>query len=195
MGRRGHFLPALPEGIDHFNVGCLAGEAGKLVLEEDEAQGVFQDAAFRVLREVLLEVQLLDPGNHVISIADLVEDLAGLLGVELFELRAPLQIAGAGHRIGIARDHPTAEVLAARGETKGLGGPRAEDEDPVRQPLGVDEFAGVSDASHMLEVGIAGILLVEAADGGLEPLRVRRLESRSHCVGLMAEVRYAGKKG
>ena len=59
-------------------------------------------------------------------VAELAEDVAGLFGVEMLQVLAPFQVAGAGHGIGIARDHPAAEVLAAGGEAQRFGGVGAE---------------------------------------------------------------------
>ena len=50
----GHFLPALLQDADHFNVGGFAGEVAKLALEENEAKRVFQDPRFGVVGKVLL---------------------------------------------------------------------------------------------------------------------------------------------
>jgi hypothetical protein len=86
-------------------------------------------------------------------------------------------------------------MLAARGQTKSLGRIRGEPEDRLGQPLGVDQFARMGDASHLFEKRVAGIFLVEAAQRGLEPLRVPGLKYLSHYLGLIAEVRYGGKQG
>jgi hypothetical protein len=61
--------------------------------------------------------------------------------------------------------------------------------------LCIEQFAGVRDAGHLLGMRVAGILLAEAAEGRLEPVRGPRFEYISHCLGLMAQMRYAGKQG
>src|SRR5215218_10285118 len=96
MSLWGHFLPSLLEGVDHFVVGGFAGETSELMFEEDEAEGVFENAAFGIVREVLFEVEILDVLNGSFGIADLTEDFTGFFGVEAFEFGAPLEVAGFG---------------------------------------------------------------------------------------------------
>src|SRR5207245_1293729 len=121
-------------------------EVDELMLEEDEAEGVFEDAAFRVVREVLFEVEVLDVLDGSFGIADLTEDFTGFFGVEAFEFGAPLEVASLGEGIFAAGDLPAAEVLAAGGEAEFFAGVGGEFEDPVGEPLGVKEFAGMGNA-------------------------------------------------
>src|SRR5208282_700777 len=76
----------------------------------------------------------------------------------------------------IARNFPAAEVLAARGQTEFLAGVRAKAQDPIRQPPRIKQFARMGGAVSGLNVRVAGIFLIEAAEGGLEFLGVTRLE-------------------
>jgi hypothetical protein len=60
--------------------------------------------------------------------------------------------------------------------------------------LGVEQFAGVRGASYLLGMGITRVLFVEAAQGRLESARIPGCEILSHYLGLMAQLRYAGKQ-
>ena len=96
------------------------------------------------------------------------------------ERRPPLQISGAGHRMRLAWDFPTTDMLAARGQAKFLGCGRAEPQDPIRQPLGVKQFARVGNAVDGLEVRVVGVFLLEAAQRGLETSYIARLKYFRH---------------
>jgi hypothetical protein len=61
--------------------------------------------------------------------------------------------------------------------------------------LSVEQFARVRGASHLLGMRITRVLFVEAAQGRLETVRIPRCEILSHYLGLMAQLRYAGKQG
>src|ERR1035441_1883394 len=194
MGRGGHLLPGLLQHADHLIVGGLAGKVAELVFEEHHAQGVFQDLHLRILRQILLEVQAMDPRNYVFRIANLAQNVAGLLGVEMLKPLAPFQVARARHRIRIPRHHPAAEMLAARSQTKRLRGLGTELEHPLRQPLRVDQFAWVGATRDAFDVRVAGVLLVETSQRGFEPVRLPGLVTLSHCLGLIAKVRYGRKQ-
>ena len=47
------------------------------MFEEDQAEGVFQHPALGIAREVLLQVQALDPENDRFRVADFAQDFAG----------------------------------------------------------------------------------------------------------------------
>ena len=123
------------------------------------------------------------------GIADLAQDLPGLLCVEMFEPFAPFQIARARHRIRIARHHPAAQMLAARRQAQLLRSLGAQLQHPFGQPLRVKQLAGVRDARHLLDMRVARILLVEPPQGGGEAVRVAGLECLSHRLGLMSGMR------
>ena len=108
---RGHFFPGLLDRADHFFLAGFASEVGELVFEENQAEGVFEDAAFGVVREILFEVQGLHAGDDVFGVAEFAEDFTGFLGMKFFESFAPLEVTGAGHWVLVARKHPAAEVL------------------------------------------------------------------------------------
>ena len=59
-------------------------------------------------------------------------------------------------------------MLAAGGQAKFFRGGGAKLEHPIGEPSSVDEFTRVGDARDSLEVRVARVLLVEAAQGGLE---------------------------
>ncbi len=80
-------------------------------------------------------------------------------------------------------------MLATRGQAQFLARRGAELQDPLGQPLRVEQFARVGDARHLLSMRVAGILCVEPAQGGLEEVRVPGFEYLSHCLGLIAKVR------
>jgi hypothetical protein len=56
-------------------------------------------------------------------------------------------------------------------------------------------FAGVRGTSDLLGIWVAGVLLVEAAQGGFEAMRIPGFEYLNHCLGLIPQLRYGGKQG
>src|SRR6185437_16109936 len=122
------------------------------MFEKNEAQGVFEDAAFGVAGKILLEVEVLYAEHRFFGVTDLPENLAGFLGVKGFERGAPAQIAGPVHGIRIARNLPAAKMLTSRGEEKFLGCGGTELLDPVREAAGHDQFAGMIHAIDLLDI-------------------------------------------
>ena len=114
------FSQDLRSGVDHFLIIAFGGERGELKFQKHEAQRVFQHAAFGVGGKIFLEIQILHAADGVFVVADFAENRAGFFGVKFFQVGAPFQIAGAGHRIIFARAFPAADVLAARGEAQRL---------------------------------------------------------------------------
>ena len=171
-----HFFPGLLQRGDDFFFGCFCGEIGELTLQENEAEGVFENTAFGIRREILFQVQILHTHNDPIGIADCAEDLAGTFGVETFQIGAPFQIAGAIHGVGIAGNFPATQMLAACGQAQFFRGVRGKFQRPIGQPLSVDKFARVRNAVDGFEIGVARIFLVEAAQGGFEARGVGGLE-------------------
>jgi len=139
-GGGSHFVPGFTKGIHRFLFGHFSGEFGQLELEENQAEGILEDAGFRILWEMLFEVQILYPLDDFLRVMELAQDPARRFRVELFEVRAPLQVAGAGHRIRVAGHLPAADVLGAGGESQGFGSVRAEPQHPIRQSFRVKEF-------------------------------------------------------
>lgn len=92
-------------------------------------------------------------------------------------------------------NQPAAEMLAARRQAKLFGSRGAELQHPIGQPLRVEPLAGVRSASDWLGIWIAGVFLVEAAQGGFEAVRIPGFEYLNHCLGLVPQLRYGGKQG
>jgi hypothetical protein len=57
-------------------------------------------------------------------------------------------------------------MLAARGEAQFFARVRAKFQNPVRQTLRVKQFARLRNAANHFTIRVAGIFLVETADGG-----------------------------
>ena len=83
------------------------------MLEKYEAERVLEDGGFRITGKILFQVQILDPGYRIFSVADFAEDLPGLIGVKGLEGVAPPQIPGTIHRVFLPRYLPPADVLTA----------------------------------------------------------------------------------
>src|SRR3982074_718393 len=83
--------------------------------------------------------------------------------MKTFQLLAPSQITGTRHRIGISRNQPTTNVLATRSQLQGLRSPRAEPQNPVGEPLCVDEFARPGCILNDHQVRIACVLVVKSS--------------------------------
>jgi len=171
-----HFFPGFLQRGDDFFFGCFCGEIGELTFQENEAEGVFENTAFGIRREILFQIQILHTHNYCIGITDFAQDFASAFGVETFKVGPPFQIAGAIHGVGIARDFPATQMLAAGGEAQFFRGVRRELQHPISQPLGVDKFARVRNATDGFEIGVARILLVKAAQGGFEARGIGWLE-------------------
>jgi hypothetical protein len=165
---RSHFLPGFLERIDHLVIVGFAGEVCELVLEEDEAEGVFKNSALRIVGKVLFEIEILDALDEVGWIANGAQDFTGFFGVEGFEFRSPLQVAGFGHGKRVAGDFPAANVLATCGEAEFFGGIGSEFQDPVREPFGVDEFARAWLSIDQLDIRVGCIMLVEEIERRLK---------------------------
>ena len=63
-------------------------------------------------------------------------------------------------------------MLAARGQTQLFGSVRAKPQHPARQPAGVNGLARARGPVHDFDIRVARIFLIEAAKGGLKPLRI-----------------------
>ena len=113
---------------------------------------------------------------------------AQIFGVKLFEVGPPFQITRLGHRIIFARALPAAKMLAAGRKAQGFRGAGRKAQHPIGQALRVKQFARMRDAIDGLDVWIAGILLVEATEGGGKFLRVARLKVLGHAE-IFAEAR------
>jgi ATP-dependent Clp protease ATP-binding subunit ClpX len=168
VGGRSHFLPGLLQGVNHFVVGGFVGKVGELILEEDQAEGVFENAAVGIVGETLLEIELLDPGDDGFGIARLSKNFPGLFSMEDFEPGAPLEIAGAGHRILLAWNLPAAEMLTAGRKTEFFRGVGSKLANPVGESFRIKEFARTGNAIGHLDIRVAGVMLIEQADGSLK---------------------------
>jgi hypothetical protein len=182
-GGGSHFSPRFAQGVDDLVVSGLRSEIGELILQKDEAKGVFEDAAFGVGGEVLFEIKILHAKNDIIGIAGLAEDFAGFLGMKGLEGGAPLKIARAGHGVGGAGNLPAAEMLAACGQAKFLGSPGAKLEDPAGQFLGEEQFARLRNAAGPLDIRVGCVILVKAGDGRRETIRVADAGAHAGIVG------------
>src|SRR5580765_7124049 len=100
--------------------------------------------------------------------------------MKFFQRLAPLQVPHTRHRVRIARDHPATQMLAARGESQRFGGVRAEPQDPIRQPSGVDRFARMRPAVYRFHVRVARVFLVEPAHCSLESFSADKLNFFTH---------------
>jgi hypothetical protein len=130
-----HFLPGLLKDAHHLFGFGLVDQIGELMLQGHQAERVFEHLALGILREILFEIQLLDARKDVLAVADFAENFGGFLRVELFQVRAPFQVSGARHGVGFSRDHPPADVLAARGQQQGFGCLRAKTQHPIANPF------------------------------------------------------------
>lgn len=175
LGGGGHFLPGFAEGVDDLVLSGFSGEVSELIFQENEAKGVFQNTAIRVLREILLEIQVLDADDRVVRVTDLAENFTRFLGMKLFEGGSPAEITRAIHWIRVAGNLPAAEVLATRGEEKFLGGGRAEFEDPIGEPLGHENFARAGYAIDLLDIWVGCVMFIKQSNGGLKSIRGRRV--------------------
>jgi hypothetical protein len=171
-GGSGHFGPGLFQGIDDLVVGGFGGEVGELVLQKDKAKSVFEDAAVRVGREILFEIEVLDAEDEVVRVANGAEDFAGFFGVKLLEGGAPLEIARAGHGVRGTGDFPAAEMLAAGGEAELLGGIRAKFEDPFGEFFREEKFARLRCPAGALDIRVSCVILIKAGDGRFEAVGV-----------------------
>ena len=70
-------------------------------------------------------------------------------------------------------------MLAAGREPEFLRSRGAQPQHPVGQPLRVEQLAGVRGARHGLEMRVAGILVIEPAQGSFEAGRIPGLNSQS----------------
>jgi hypothetical protein len=134
-GRR-HLVPGLAEGVDDFVLSGAGGQVGELVLEKDEAKGVFEDAAFGIGGEVLLEVEFLDAPDGFRVVTKLLQNVPGLAGVELFQVVPPPEVTSAIHRVAGTGNCPAAKVLAAGGEAERFRRVRAQPEHPIKKAAG-----------------------------------------------------------
>ena len=77
-------------------------------------------------------------------------------------------VSGSRHRIRVARNLPSAEVLATRRQPQRFRSVRAKSQHPVAQPPCIKQFARLGDAVGGFRIGIARIFLVEAAERGFQ---------------------------
>src|SRR5439155_339893 len=75
LALRCHFFPRFLQGVNHFVFRSPARQIRELVLEKNQAKGVLQDSALRILREVLFQIQPLNALNDFIRIANFAQDL------------------------------------------------------------------------------------------------------------------------
>src|ERR1043166_4370613 len=106
----------------------------------------------------------------------------------------PLKVARPRSRIRITRNHPAAQMLAARRQAQGLRGIWAELEHPFREPARIDPSPRLRRAVERLNVGIARIRLIEPADRGVESGGIQGLEILRHVDGLISELRQGDKR-
>ena len=163
-----HFAPGLLKDMDHFVLRGFVREFGKLVFEENQAEGVLQALGLGIGCEILFEVEGLDSRDEIGVVTAFAQDLARFFGVEVFEGFAPLEIAGAGHGIGIARNHPATKMLRPGSQAQGFRGIRAQFEDTIGEPLGVGEFSRDGFLLGDDHVGVARVFLVEPLKSGLK---------------------------
>ena len=178
MRRRGHFLPRFFQRINDLFISGFLAQIVKLRLQKYEAERILQYACFGVGWKILFQVQALHALDEVFGITDFSQDFAGAAGMKLLQVLAPFQVAGACQRVGIAGDFPAAQMLAARRQAQCFRGFRTEPQDPIREPLSVDQLAWLSRQAGIggLEVRIARVGFVEAAQRGVESFGVRGLK-------------------
>src|SRR5688572_19663366 len=85
-------------------------------------------------------------------------------------------------------------MLAARREAQRFRRLRAEFEHPVGEPACMDQLTRLRRSIDGLDVGIAGIFLVEPAYGRVKSGGIQRLKILRHANGLISELRYTGKR-
>ena len=137
---RGHLLPGFPDHFGHFFDRVFGAELLELELQEAQTQGIFHGLSVGVTVQALLEVDATHGVDQRRLVAELFQETRGRVGMKATQLSTPLQVADATRRVGISRDLPAANVLAARGEPQRFGCVRREPFDPGRQALGVDEL-------------------------------------------------------
>lgn len=163
-----HFLPGFLHGVGDFVFGGFGGEIGELKLEEDKAKGVFKNTAFWIGGEILFQVQGLDAVDRLVVVANLAQDFTGFLGMKMFEVIAPFEIAGLGHGVAGAGNHPAANVLATRCELEGLAGLGIKSENPGREAPGVKPFARLRNAIVNFAIGVEAVGFVKTLDSAGE---------------------------
>ena len=93
--------------------------------------------------------------------------VTGLLGVELLQILAPLQVADAPRRVRIARNHPATNMLRTSGKAQFVGCVRREPLDPRAESMRVRQL----DAAWVLRVG--------RIDAGNRVLKTARIHATS----------------
>jgi len=137
----GHFFPGFLEDVDNLFIVVAGGEVGEVVFQEDEADDVFEGLGVGVGFDFFFADQGGDAGDGGSVVADFLEDLGRLVGVEFVEGGSPGEVTDAIHGIGGAGDLPAADVLGAGGEAQGFGRVRAEAVEPDGHSLRIFEGA------------------------------------------------------
>jgi hypothetical protein len=88
------------------------------------------------------------------------EDLLEVGRVSTLEISTPLEIATATLRIALARDRPSADVVAADCQAQGFTGIGSQPLNPLGRQLRVTKLS---------VVGIRGVGRVDRGDGAFEP--------------------------
>src|SRR5688572_26364982 len=101
-------------------------------------------------------------------VADLRKDLASEVGVKLPKIVFPLVITDPGCGILGTRNCPAADVLRAGSKLQWLGGCRFKTEQPIGEPLGIEQLASDGLLIDDLNVWITRIFGVDERDGLLK---------------------------
>ena len=110
----------------------------------------------------------MDSGDCGWIVADLGENSAGCVGVELLEMVFPLVVTRAGGGVLGSGNFPPADMLGSGGELQWLGSCRLELQHPLGQALRVKQLPRDTFALDDFDVWIARVLSVDPRDGLLE---------------------------
>jgi len=163
-----HLRPGFTHGVENLFFGSFAGEGPELKFEEHKTESVFENLAIGVVGKILFQIQVADFGDDFGGATGFAQDGLGFIGVELFEVVAPAEVARSCHGVFFARDHPAAQVLAAGGEAEGFGCVGRQFQDPIGQTPGVEKLARTGGCAVEFDVGVARVFGVESGDGVLQ---------------------------
>jgi hypothetical protein len=176
----GHFFPGFADDVDEFGFVVLERKIGEIVVQEHQADDVFEQLRFWIELEALFADQGLYAGDGGLVVADALEDFAEFVGVHTLAGGAPAMIAGAIHGEGITGDGPAADVLAMSGQAEWFGSVGLEAVQPVGHSLRVNEFFGLLDALKCFTVGVGRVGGVDAGDGSDETVGCCHFESTAN---------------
>ena len=142
-----HLSPCLLNDSDKLFAGILCvlrRETGDLILQENQARGVFK----KLRAWIGLKSSLGNPGGRIASFLRLYAGLAKQLAraLRLFSIEAlpPSKVTCPVGGIRAAGNPPALEMLAACRQAKQVGRVRSEPKEPCFHPVGVYELRGSS---------------------------------------------------